>query len=163
MTDAACAGTNCASKVVLITEAKYYLVEAWALPEVLCRALEAKKLLSTGEAKSVTEAIETVGISRSAFYKYRSAATPFLEMTSGRIVTLQASLEDVPGVLSRLLNCFADCGASVLTINQNIPLSGSAAVTISIRTDTLSGNMETLLTAARALPGVLTLGVLAAG
>ena len=84
-------------------------------------------------------------------------------MAQGRIVTLQGSLADVPGVLSRLLNCFADLGASVLTINQNIPLSGSAAVTISIRTDTLSGDVESLLTAARMLPGVLELGVLAAG
>ena len=138
-------------------------MEAWALPEVLCRALEAKKKLATGEAKSVTEAIEAVGISRSAFYKYRSAATPFVEMTDGRIVTLQATLADVPGVLSRLLNCFEDHGASVLTINQNIPLSGSAAVTISIRTDRMAGDVEALLSAARALPGVLTLGVLAAG
>ena len=145
------------------TDAKYYLVESWALPDVLCRALEAKKLLATGEAKSVTDAIETVGISRSAFYKYRSAAAPFVEMAQGRIVTLQASLADVPGVLSRLLNCFADFGASVLTINQNIPLSGSAAVTISIRTDTLSGDVESLLAAARTLPGVLDLGILAAG
>ena len=130
---------------------------------MLCRALEAKKLLATGEAKSVTDAIEAVGISRSAFYKYRSAAAPFVEMAQGRIVTLQATLEDEPGVLSRLLNSFADLGASVLTINQNIPLSGSAAVTISIRTDTLSCNVESLISTAQALPGVLSLGVLAAG
>jgi len=142
---------------------RYHLVEAWALPDVLARAVEAKRLLSTGAAKSVTDAIETVGISRSAFYKYRDAAVPFVEMSAGRIVTLQGSLEDRPGVLSGLLNRFADLGASVLTINQNIPLSGQATVTISLRTETLTGDVESLLNDARGLPGVRSLGILAAG
>ena len=57
--------------------AKYYLVEASALPEVFLKVAEAKRLLSTGEATTVNEAARMTGISRSAFYKYRDAVIPF--------------------------------------------------------------------------------------
>ena len=142
-------------------EAKYYLVEAWALPEVIRRSLEAKRLLSTGTAHSINEAIDMAGISRSAFYKYRNAAAPFVEMSTDRIITLQASLADEPGVLSRLLNTFADCGVSILTINQNIPQGGQATVTISVRTANMAGDIEALMRRARMLDGVNSLGILA--
>ena len=37
-------------------DAKYYIVEAAALPEVFLKVAEAKRLLSTGEAGTVNEA-----------------------------------------------------------------------------------------------------------
>ena len=50
---------------------KYYLVEASALPEVFVKVTEAKSLLETGEARTVAEAVDRAGLSRSAFYKYK--------------------------------------------------------------------------------------------
>ena len=142
-------------------EAKYYLVEAWALPEVIRRSLEAKRLLSTGTAHSINEAIDMAGISRSAFYKYRNAAAPFVEMSTDRIITLQASLADEPGVLSRLLNTFADCGVSILTINQNIPVHGCAVVTMTAETSALLRSLEEVLGEVKSCAGVLKCEILA--
>jgi len=146
----------------LSSDTKLYLVEAWALPDVLCRTLEAKRLLESGIARTVTEAIREVGISRSAFYKYRTAAAPFAEM-NGRIVTLQAVLRDRSGVLSALLTILAGTGASILTINQNIPISGQAGVTIQLRTDAMELSMEAVMEQIRALPDVIKADVVVAG
>ena len=52
---------------------KYYLVEAGVLPEVFIKVAEVKKLLETGESRTVADAVERVGISRSAFYKYKDS------------------------------------------------------------------------------------------
>ena len=60
---------------------KYYIVSAEALPEVFIKVAEARRMLQVGEAATVGEAARMVGISRSAFYKYkqvqgRGAALP---------------------------------------------------------------------------------------
>lgn len=55
---------------------KYYIVSAEALPEVFIKVAEARRMLQVGEAATVGEAARMVGISRSAFYKYKDAVRP---------------------------------------------------------------------------------------
>ena len=50
---------------------KYYVVREKAVPEVLLKVVEAKRILDSERATTVQEATEQVGISRSSFYKYR--------------------------------------------------------------------------------------------
>ena len=107
----------------------YYIVDADALPEIFRKVVEARRLLDTGEADTVNQAVRATGISRSAFYKYKDAVRPFQDMLHGRIVTFQMMLKDQPGILSQVLNLFADSGANILTINQGIPVNGCAVVT----------------------------------
>ena len=95
---------------------KYYIVEAAALPEIFQKVAEAKRMLETGETDKVNVAAQAVGISRSAFYKYRDAVRPFNDMKTGRIITFYALLKDNPGVLSNVLSIFAGSGANILTI-----------------------------------------------
>lgn len=140
---------------------KYYLVEAGVLPEVFIKVTEARELLETGEVRTVAEAVERVGISRSAFYKYKDSVMPFRDMRHGSIVTFNALLRDKKGVLSSLLTIFADSGANILTINQSIPNNGTALVTISAITENMSITMDELLNAARALYGVIRFDALA--
>lgn len=133
----------------------YFIVEASALPEVFLKVAEAKRLLETGEAGAVNQAVRRVGISRSAFYKYKDAVRPFNDMLHGRIVTFQIVLKDEPGVLSAVLNIFATTGGNILTINQAIPVSGCAAVTIGAETSGLQIPMEELLERLLKVEGVL--------
>ena len=139
----------------------YFIVEAGALPEVFLKVAEAKRLLETGEADTVHQAVQTVGISRSAFYKYKDAVRPFNDMLQGRIVTFQILLKDEPGVLSSVLNIFAQTGGNILTINQGIPASGCAAVTIGAETSGLQVPLEELLQRALEVDGVLRCEILA--
>lgn len=135
--------------------AKYFIVEAQAMPEIFRKVAEAKRLLETGEQKTVNGAAQAVNISRSAFYKYKDAIRPFNDMLHGRIVTFQIVLKDEPGILSAVLNIFATTGGNILTINQAIPVSGCAAVTIGAETSGLQISMEELLERLLKVEGVL--------
>ena len=95
---------------------KYYIVSAEALPEVFVKVAEARRMLQVGEAATVGEAARMVGISRSAFYKYRDSVQPFNDMKTGRIITFYTMLKNNPGVLSDVLSIFAGSGANILTI-----------------------------------------------
>ncbi len=139
----------------------YFIVDAAALPEVFLRVAEAKRMLETGEADTVNMATRKVGISRSAFYKYKEAVRPFNDMLHGRIVTFQILLKDEPGVLSAVLNIFAQSGGNILTINQGIPVNGCAAVTIGAETSSLQLSLEDLLGRALEVPGVVRCEILA--
>ena len=139
----------------------YYIVEADALPEIFRKVVEARRMLDTGEAETVNQAVQLTGISRSAFYKYRDAVRPFQDMLHGRIVTFQIMMKDEPGILSQVLNFFADSGANILTINQNIPANGCAVVTMTAETSTLRRSLEEVLGDAKASPGVLKCEILA--
>ena len=140
---------------------KYYIVEASALPEVFLKVAEAKRLLSTGEANTVNEATRINGISRSAFYKYRDAVLPFQNMMTGRIITFQFLVHDEPGMLSNILNKFAEYNANILTINSIVPTNGCAVVTISAETMDLTVALEDMLREMSHTPGVIKAEVLA--
>ena len=139
----------------------YFIVEASALPEVFLKVAEAKRLLDTGEAKTVHQATVMTGISRSAFYKYKDAVRPFNDMLHGRIVTFQILLKDEPGGLSSVLRIFAQSGGNILTINQGIPISGCALVTIGAETSGLEIPVEELVSRTSRLTGVLRCEILA--
>ena len=137
------------------TPTKFYIVAASALPEIFIKVAEAKRMMLSGEAATVGEATRLVGISRSAFYKYKDAIRPFQDMVQGRIVTIQILLRNQPGALSSVLNLLADRGGNVLTINQAIPGGGAAAVTVGLETSGLSAGLEELLEELRARPEVI--------
>ncbi len=142
-------------------EIKYYLVAAEALPEIFVKVAEAKRMMQTGEAVTVGEATRMAGISRSAFYKYKDSVQPFNDMKAEHIITFYGMLKDNTGVLSRVLSVFAQSGANILTINQSIPTNGCAAVTISAETSDMEETLETLITEAAAVEGVIKFEVMA--
>ena len=140
---------------------KYYVVRDKALPEVLQKVVEVKRLLEADKNMTVQEAAEQVGLSRSSFYKYKDAVQPFQNMKAGRIITFYTLLKDTPGVLSNILSIFANSGANILTINQTIPTNGCAAVTISAETSGLAEPLEKLIADVAAVDGVVRVEVLA--
>lgn len=125
---------------------KYFIVKGKALPEVLLKVVEAKRLLDSERAMTVQEATDAVEISRSSFYKYRDEIFPFHENTRGKTITIMLQMDDQPGLLSRVLNQVAKNEANILTIHQSIPVNGIALVTLSmeidIQTSSTSGLME---------------------
>lgn len=143
------------------SELKYFLVEAKMLPEIFIRVARAKELLETGEAATVAEAASMVDISRSAFYKYKDAITPFQDLERGRIITFHITLRDKMGVLSSVLSVFSGSGANILTINQSIPINGIALVTISVETAGMQITSEELLHELQGTGGVKKVEVIA--
>ena len=140
---------------------RYFIVSADALPEVFVKVAEAKRMLQVGEVSTVGQAAAAVGISRSAFYKYKDAVQPFQNMKAGHIITLYALLKDNPGVLSGSLSIFAASGANILTINQTIPTNGCAGVTVSIESSDMTVPMEEMISRLTTAAGVLRFEIMA--
>jgi chorismate mutase len=128
-----------------MTRKKFYLVREDMLTEAMQKTLEAKALLESGKKRKINEAVHEVGLSRSAFYKYKDGVFPFHTMTKEKIITLSINLEDRSGSLSAMLATVAEAEANVLTINQTIPLQGRANITLSIDTATMSLEIDELV------------------
>lgn len=141
-------------------ETRYLLVDAEVLPEIFPKIIEVKQLLTRKNGMSVHEAVNTVGISRSAYYKYKDSVFPFNEISTNSIITLHLIVEDSAGVLSKILSTIANTKANILTINQNIPVNGLADVTVALETHGMEQSMETLLSALEQIPGVRQQGIL---
>ncbi|RFU71594.1 ACT domain-containing protein [Peribacillus saganii] len=145
------------------TDQKFYLVREDVLPEAMKKTLDAKKLIERGKAGSVWEAVQTVDLSRSAFYKYRDTVFPFHTIVKERLITLFFHLEDRSGTLSQLLGVVATAGCNVLTIHQTIPLQGRANVTLSLNTSGMVMEIEDMLTRLRKMEFVEKVEVLSSG
>ena len=109
-----------------------YVLKEKAVPEVLLKVVEAKRLVDSGKCLSVQEASDKVGISRSSFYKYKDDIFPYHENKKGKTLNMVIQLDDEPGLLSTVLKCVADNKGNVLTIHQSIPVGGIATLTLSI-------------------------------
>lgn len=119
-------------------KSKYFVVKQKAVPEVLLKVVEAKRLLDSSKAMTVQEATEKVGISRSSFYKYKDDIFPFHEQARGKTITFIIQMDDEPGLLSGVLQTIARFHGNILTIHQSIPINGVATLTLSV--DILPGD-----------------------
>ncbi len=140
---------------------EFFILKRKAVPEVLLKVVEAKRLVDTGKAASVQQAVNQVGISRSSFYKYKEDIFPFHDNLKGKTLTLLASIDDKPGVLSTLLTTIARCHANILTINQSVPINGMASVTISLEIGEDTQNVSELVSGLNTTEGVHTVQILA--
>ena len=140
---------------------KFYIVDKSVLPEIFLKVMDVKNLLESGREKTVQDAVSSVGISRSAFYKYRDAIFPLYENTRGKTVTFGVNLDDTKGVLSSVLNLIAAAGANILTINQNIPINRIANVTITIETNAMDSDIGFLMNSVENIQGVISLNIIA--
>nr|WP_277995626.1 ACT domain-containing protein [Desulfitibacter alkalitolerans] len=136
-------------------EQKFFLVRADILPEAILKTAQAKDIISKGKVETVNQAVDKVGLSRSAFYKYRDGVFPLQDPLKGTIVSLSMLLEHRAGILSQVLNTIARANANILTINQNIPLQGVGHVTISVEIAQMSVSLDKLLKNLSDLAGVV--------
>ncbi|MBO5258919.1 MAG: ACT domain-containing protein [Agathobacter sp.] len=132
----------------------YFVLREKAVPEVLLKVAEAKRLIDSGKAVSVQEATEAVGISRSSFYKYKDDIFPYHENTRGKTVIMVIQMDDEPGILSVVLKSIADYHANILTIHQSIPVNGIASLTLNVDVFEETGDVEEMVKAIEELKGI---------
>ena len=140
---------------------KYLVLKQKAVPEVLLKVVEAKRLLDSGKAVSVQEAAENVGISRSSFYKYKDDIFPFHDNAKGKTITMVIQLDDEPGLLSVVLRIVADYHANILTIHQSIPVNGIASLTLSVDVLNETGDISQMVDTIEQQQGIHYLKILA--
>ena len=138
----------------------YYVVKNRALPEVLLKVVEAKKLIDS-EQMSIKEAVDTMGISRSSFYKYKDDIFPFHDTTTGTTITLMLQVADVPGLLSDVLKIIASSGANILTIHQSIPINGIATLSLSVQILSTTSDISEMVNQMEKQTGVRNVKIIA--
>ena len=139
---------------------QYYVLKEKAVPEVLLKVVEAKRLIDSGKIASVQEATESVGISRSSFYKYKDDIFPFHEETKGKTITFIIQMDDEPGLLSMVLQTIARFHGNILTIHQSIPISGIATLTLSVQILQGEGDAEAMVDDIEQMEGIHYLKIL---
>lgn len=140
---------------------QYYVLKEKAVPEVLLKVVEAKRLIESGKIASVQEATEKVGISRSSFYKYKDDIFPFHEEAKGKTITFIIQMDDEPGILSNVLRAIAQNHGNILTIHQSIPINGIASLTLSVEILPNTGDLSSMVEAIEKLEGIQYLKILA--
>ena len=138
-------------------EKKSHLIVADSkiLPEVFTKVLEVKKIMACKGEKSLASACKRIGISRSAYYKYKDFIFSYEELFTRKILNIYLLLNDSPGVLSSVL-------AFLHSLNANIPVDGAAAVNISLRLTDESDKELTKLHSVKELDGVFEVKILSA-
>ena len=139
----------------------YYVVKQKAVPEVLLKVVEAKRLVESGKVLSVQEAVDAVGISRSSFYKYKDDIFPFHDSSQGTTITLMFQMDDETGLLSDVLKIIAEVGANILTIHQSIPINGVASLSLSVQVLPTTGDTSKMIEAMEGKAGVHNVKILA--
>jgi chorismate mutase len=139
----------------------YYVVKKRAVPEVLLKVVAAKKLVESGKARSINEAVAALGISRSSFYKYKDDIFEFHENIHGKAITLTFQMEDEPGLLSDVLKVIAEHQANILTIHQSIPIGGVASLSLSIQVLSATSDIDAMLSAIERQRGVQKVKIIA--
>ena len=133
---------------------KYFVVKQKAIPEVLLKVVEAKRLLESEKVLTIQEAVDAVGISRSSFYKYKDDIFPFHDNSQGTTITLTFQMDDEPGILSDVLKIIAEYRANILTIHQSIPINGIASLTLSIQVLQTTGDISRMIEQLEGQPSV---------
>ncbi|MBQ3110203.1 MAG: ACT domain-containing protein [Clostridia bacterium] len=144
---------------MLIENREIILVDAKVLPEVFVKVLMSKRLLESGDVKTVNEACEKTGISRSAYYKYKDHVFDFNQMQG--VLTLMAVVVDLKGILSEILKIISSVNCSVLTINQSVPTDGIANIHLTVKTDLMKVSVDRLITEITKVAGVRSVKILA--
>ena len=142
-------------------ESKYFVLKQRAVPEVLLKVVEAKRLLESERAMTVQEAAERVGISRSSFYKYKDDIFPFHDNAKGKTITLTVQMDDKQGLLSDLLHVVAVYKANILTIHQSIPVNGVAMLTLSVEIRNQTGDVSAMIEEIEMMEGIRFVKILA--
>ena len=140
---------------------KYFVVRERAVPEVLLKVVQAKRLLDSGRAQTVQDAAEQTGISRSSFYKYKDDIFPFYEGRKGKTVNLVIQMDDEQGILSVVLKSVADAKANILTIHQSVPVNGIASLTLSVDVFPESDDVDDMAKQIESLKGIHYVKILA--
>ena len=140
---------------------KYFVVKQKAIPEVLLKVVEAKRLLESEKVLTIQEAVDAVGISRSSFYKYKDDIFPFHDNSQGTTITLTFQMDDEPGILSDVLKIIAEYRANILTIHQSIPINGIASLTLSIQVLQTTGDISRMIEQLEGQPSVQHVKILA--
>lgn len=124
---------------------EFYIVAADILPDALKKTAQIKELLSQNANLTINEAADKIGLSRSAFYKYRESIFPYNKMDKERVLTLIVTSADEITVLAECLKIITEMDGRILTVNRGLSIQDIAKATLVIDTKNMKQEIEILL------------------
>lgn len=123
----------------------YLIVASSILPSEYQKVIEARELLQSKEAATVTEAVKRCGISRNTYYKYKDYVFRPSEVETSRKAVISMILKNETGALSEVLKVVSSSNASIITISQSAPADQKASVILSLDIRDLNGTVAEIL------------------
>lgn len=136
------------------------VIDSRVIPEVFVKVLEVKKVIASKSEKSLAAACKKAGISRSAYYKYKDHVFMYEDKYTQKLITVNAVLQDRPGVLANVLGVIHSSQANVLTLNQCVPVDGVATITVTLRLNSAETGAEDVRTSIASVDGVVEVRIL---
>lgn len=136
---------------------EYLIVHKSILPEYFDQVIAARELIVERDY-SVTEACKLNKISRSTYYKYKDYIFN-LNKDSGNQILFNIKTIDEKGILSSILKIITESNGSVITINQDHPIDGSAYINVLIDTNDLGVSIEELKNKINEINGIKSIDI----
>ncbi len=137
----------------------FYLIRKDILPENFESIIKAREQIEN-EGYSVTQACKENDISRSTYYKYKDCVYKVNDSTSKHLI-ITFKVTDIPGVLNSILSYLFSCKVNVLSINQNIPVSNIAFISLTLDIQNLEISIDELKNGAKKLNNVRKVDIIA--
>ncbi len=131
-----------------------YMVDFSILPTAVKATIRAKQMIEDGRATSIYDAVRRVGISRSAFYKYKDHVSDALNENARDILTLVVTLQNDVTVLTRLFRKLSKEETEPVTMGKTAPTGGMVALTLSFYLADLPYDSEDFIKMIRDVKGV---------
>ena len=135
-------------------DSRYLIVDKKILPEYFEKVVEASRLLAECEVSDISEAVRTVGISRSTYYKYKDYVMERSARKTSKRAIMSLQLRHEAGVLEKLIRVIASHSYSICTINQSPPVNNIANVMLALNMDDATCGLERLVADMRAAEGI---------
>lgn len=136
------------------------VIDSRVIPEIFVKVLEVKKVIASKKEKSLAAACKKAGISRSAYYKYKDYVFLYDDKYTQRLITVNAVLQDKPGVLANVLGKIHSSDANVLTLNQCVPVDGVATITVTLKLNSAEFSAEDVRASISSVDGVVEVRIL---
>ncbi|KXB57075.1 ACT domain protein [Gemelliphila asaccharolytica] len=111
---------------------KYYIIREDVLPEAVQKTIIIKNELEKNPKLSIQEVSKKYGLSRSAFYKYKDTIYPLKDFKKESILSLSIHVDDIPGILGKILKIIHCENGNIITIHQTVPINERATIIISL-------------------------------
>lgn len=118
---------------------QFFLISKKALPSILLKVLKVKELIDKSDM-SIANATQTIGISRTTYYKYSNQVFILNNLPINNTISIDLYTVDTVGMLSKITNTISTNNFNIIIINQQEPVNGSSKIQITI--ETTDGNSD---------------------
>lgn len=135
-------------------EKQFYLVDFQILPEAIKKTIRVKEMLKTDTSVTINHAIQTMGISRSAYYKYKNHVETSFDKPKEEAVVFFILMNKDFSLFGRVLRRITKESDEILTINRGLAFEKTVPVTIAFKTKKLPDEIEKLSYSIKKIKGV---------